>query len=188
MKLDLDMTIEKNPCFNIDGIIEDTEGGCKTNYLGNVQDCLRKCNYHTDSELYNLQCKCDTNSKFSTLTINCRSLSKNFDKLEYSLKSLNVNFDCIGITETWIKPVESIDSYNMTDYTFLSKPRMEKRGGGVGMYIANRLKFKERNDINTNSENCLYESLFVEVETEKNKIVIGVIYKPPDTCINTFNI
>ena len=47
------------------------------------------------------------------------------------------------------------------------------------MYIANRLKFKERNDINTNSENCLYESLFVEV---------GVIYKPPDTCINTFNI
>ena len=136
MKLDLDMTTEKNPCFNIDGIIGDTDGGCKTNYLGNVQDCLRKCNYHTDTELYNLQCKCDTNSKFSTLTINCRSLSKNFDKLEYSLKSLNVNFDCIGITETWIKPVESIDSYNMTDYTFLSKPRMEKRGGGVGMYIA----------------------------------------------------
>ena len=67
--------------------------------------------------------------------------------------------------------MESIDSYNMTDYTFLSKPRMEKRGGGVGMYIANRLKFKERNYINTNSDNCLYESLFVEIETEKNKIV-----------------
>ena len=33
-----------------------------------------------------------------------------------------------------------------------------------------------------------YESLFVEVETEKNKIVIDVIYKPPDTCIHTFNI
>ena len=111
MKLDVDMTTEKVPCFNIDGIIGDTDGGCKTNYLGNVQDCLRKC----------------------------------------------FNFDCIGITETWIKPEESIDNYNMTDYTFLSKPRMEKRGGGVGMYIANRLTFKERNDINTNSENCLYE-------------------------------
>ena len=56
------------------------------------------------------------------------------------------------------------------------------------MYIANRLKFKEINYIHTNSENCLYEPLFVEVETEKNKTVIGVIYKPTDTCINTFNI
>ena len=74
VKLDLDVTTEKGTCFNIDGIIEDTDGGCKTNYLGNVQDCLRKCNYHTDSELYNLQCNCDTNSKFSTLTVNCRSL------------------------------------------------------------------------------------------------------------------
>ena len=57
----------------------------------------------------------------------------------------------------------------MTDYICLSKSRMEKRGGGVGVYIANRLKFKERNYINTNCENCLYESLFVEVETEKEK-------------------
>ena len=50
----------------------------------------------------------------------------------------------------------------------------------------NRLKSKERNDLNTNSEICLCESLFVEVEIEK-KIVVGVIYKPPDTGINTFN-
>ena len=42
MKLDLDMTTEKNQFFNIDGIIGDTDGGCKTNYLGNVQDCLFK--------------------------------------------------------------------------------------------------------------------------------------------------
>ena len=113
---------------------------------------------------------------FSKLTVNCRSLSTNLDKIDYSLKSLNVNFDCICITKIWIKAVESTDSYNMTDYTFLSKPRMEKRGGGVGMYIANRLKFKERNDLNTNSGNCPYESLFVEVKLEKNK-VIGVIYE-----------
>ena len=54
-----------------------------------------------------------------------------------------LTYDCISITETWIKPVESIDSYNMTDYTFLSKPRMEKRGGRVGMYIANRLNLRK---------------------------------------------
>ena len=53
-------------------------------------------------------------------TLNCRSLSKKTDKLECSLKSLNYQFDCIGLTETWLKEMESTDVYNMTGYTFLA--------------------------------------------------------------------
>ena len=40
-KLDLDTATEKDPCFNIDSIIQDTDGGCKTNHLANAQDYLR---------------------------------------------------------------------------------------------------------------------------------------------------
>ena len=54
-----------------------------------------------------------------------------FEKLECSLKSLNYKFDCIGLTETWLKEMESTDIYNMNGYTFLSKPRTNKRGGGL---------------------------------------------------------
>ena len=48
------------------------------------------------------------------------------------------------MTEMFIKEMENIDVYDVTDYTLLSRPRTDKRGGGVGMFIANRLNFKKR--------------------------------------------
>ena len=53
--------------------------------------------------------------------------------------------------------MESTDVYNMTGYTLLSKPRTDKRGGGVG------LNFKLRDDLHMNFATCGSESLFIEV-------------------------
>ena len=55
----------------------------------------------------------------------------------------------IGLTETWLKEMESTDVYNMTGYTLLSKPRTNKRGGGVGMFVSSGLNFKLRDDLQT---------------------------------------
>ena len=85
---------------------------------------------------------CDTISIFSTLSLSCRSLPKLFDKLEGSLKSLNCQFDCIGLTETWLKEMESTEVYNMTGYTLLSKTRTNKRGGGSWNVRFKRVKFQ----------------------------------------------
>ena len=52
------------------------------------------------------------------------------------MKSLNFNFDCIGLTETLLKGNEETNIYNMSGYTLLSKTRSHKRGGGVGLYIS----------------------------------------------------
>ena len=57
----------------------------------------------------------------STLSVNCRSLSKNFDKLEYTMKSLNFNFDCIGLTETWLKANEETNIYNIWDVPYYQR-------------------------------------------------------------------
>ena len=102
-------TVNNDDIFNLDDIVKDR--------LTNLQNCLNECLYYTDTELQELQCK--VNKTFSTLSINCRSLSKIFDKLESSIKSLNCNFDCIGLTETWLKDMENIDSYNIPDYILL---------------------------------------------------------------------
>ena len=49
------------------------------------------------------------------------------------------------------------------------------------MHIANRLNFKKRYDLNTNSDNCPYESLFVEVEIKK-------IHSSLELCVNLLTV
>ena len=77
----------------------------------------------------------------------------------------------------------------MNGYTFLSKPRTNKRGGGgVGMFVSSGLNFKLRDDLHMNSAICGFESLFIEVKIQKNDIIVGTIYKPPDTSTVDFNV
>ena len=54
-------------------------------------------------------------------------------------------------------------------YSFIHNPRVDRDGGGVGLYLAEHLKFKNRTDL-TFVNDCA-ESLFVEVirPTEKKK-------------------
>ena len=104
-------TIDNDLHFNLDNANEDNER--YDDNLVNLQNCLNNCSYYTDSEVNNLHQKSCRNTTLSTLTVNCRSLSKNFDKLEYTMKSLTFNFDWIG-------------------------------GGGVVLYISDRLNYKAR--------------------------------------------
>ena len=171
--------------FNLDNANDDNER--YDDDLVNLKNCLNNCVYYTDSEVNNLHQQLCRDITLSTLTVNCRSLPKNFDKLEYTMKSLDFNFDCIGLTETWLKDNEETNIYNMSGYTLLSKTRAHKRGGGVGLYISDRLKYKTRDDLIAVTEECPFECLFIEAEVDKNAIVIGTVYKPPDTNVNTFN-
>ena len=84
--------------------------------------------------------------------------------------------------------MESTDVYNMSGYTLLSKPRTNKRGGGVGMFVSSGLHFKLRDDLHMNSASCGFESLFIEVQIQKNAIIVGTIYTPPDTSTVDFNV
>ena len=74
-------------------------------------------------------------SCISTLSINCRSISKKIENIECSLKSLDNKFYFVGLSETWQKINDNSDIFNIPDYTLLSIPRTDKRGGGVGLYL-----------------------------------------------------
>ena len=63
--------------------------------------------------------------------INACSLSKNFDDLEYLLKTTNMNFDFLAISETGItKNINKISNININNYTFEFTPT-ETSGGGT---------------------------------------------------------
>ncbi len=66
--------------------------GTQATHLLHLQDCLRTCKYYTDSTFSDIHC--DTINTFSTLSLNV-SLPKHF-------------FDCIELTETWLKTLDKI--------------------------------------------------------------------------------
>ena len=52
--------------------------------------------------------------------------------------------------------------FDIPNYVFVHKSRKSKRGGGVGIYIKNSNKFKERTDL-TIFEDGIFESIFIEI-------------------------
>ena len=56
------------------------------------------------------------------------------------------------------------------------------------MYVSNRLRFKKINDLSINSDNLSFESIFIEIEINNVCVIIGTIYRPPDTNISICNV
>ena len=71
----------------------------------------------------------------------------------------------------------------------MSKCRLDKKGGGVSLYINEKIPFIERHDLNVFNE--YIESVFIEIDKSKlnveKNVIIGVIYRPPNTDIEIFN-
>ena len=67
-----------------------------------------------------------------------------------------------------------------------TKTRVNRIGGGVGLYIGEHLNYKERHDLAFPEEKSA-ESLFVEINRTKEKnIIVCIIYRPPDSKLNKF--
>lgn len=122
---------------------------------------------------------------FSLIHYNIRSLSKNFDKMSNHLDLLQHEFSIIGISETWLKNNDS-DFYNLNKYTLITCNRESRQGGGVALYIKDDLTYKIRDDLGLNEDN-ICQSLFTEVNIDNRKVIIGVIYRPPNSDMEKFN-
>ena len=89
------------------------------------------------------------------------------------------NFDICTHTKTWITDSQYlIDHVSIPGYNILYRNRTSRRGGGVGLYVKDHIKYKQRDEIN-NINNDI-EHLWIEVQG-KNKhssVLIGVMYQP----------
>jgi len=116
------------------------------------------------------------------------SVSRNLDQLLAYVDTLDFTFSVIGLSETWLS-VDTKDIYSIPDYTSVHQCRQERRGGGVSLYVHNSVQFKERVDISY-SNNCI-ECVFIEIDRKvlgcKTNVIVGTIYRPPNTDINVFS-
>ena len=160
-----------------------TEIDPDTNFL--KANC-KKSDYVSDEEFNNLIAGNNINSEnFSCLHVNIRSLNKNIDKLLQLTAELNHSFSVICVSETWANESNKL-LFNLPGYNCIMKPRSDKIGGGVALYIRDDLSFTARSDL------CLIncddvDSAFIQLCIGKCNFIVGIVYRPPDQNLPVFN-
>ena len=136
--------------------------------------------YIYPSELSN---KKEIRNTFSILTVNIRSLNKNFYKLKLLLIKLKFDPTVIIVSETWINKSKPF-LYSLDNYIFLNKPSNSKSGGS-GIFLRNNLNYTILENLDLKLMNC--ENLWLKLNLSLNKsIVIASIYRHPSHEIKTF--
>jgi hypothetical protein len=157
----------------------------------NDQLCLSNttcCDYFTETS-FNKMCN-DMhvkNAYFSLVCINIRSAMKNLSSFNNYLSILSHNFSIVGLTETWLNN-DNYDLCQLIGYTGEHAYRTDRIGGGVSLFVSEYIQYHRRTDL---EEFCNFiESLFIEIPYDNINFtkgtVIGVIYRPPGTDIESF--
>ena len=149
------------------------------------------CDYYNEDQFKEIVAKTCTSNRisFSAIHLNIRSLNHNLSELTDLIHILGHHFHAIGISETWLN--DSDHSVSIENYDFVHSHRKNRQGGGVGIYLADNLDYKIRENLKFENSETI-DSLFVEVIVPKGKnLIIGVIYRAPDdnllNFVNTFN-
>ena len=117
-------------------------------------------------------------------TVNARSMRDKAPALSDLVVSKGI--DLLGITETWLTIREtSSDLAEMTPngFSFFQTPRVNKRGGGVGLFVSNAFKFTPINLPSLSSFECISGKL----ECGRACLNILIIYRPPGPASSFFS-
>ena len=150
-----------------------------------------QCLGYIDSDQINTHFQgedCKNNLK-SIMHINAHSMIANIDVFCSNLKLLKHKFSFICVSETWTT-VSTEQFIEIPGYDCICRSRSSKRGGGLALYVDSdmNVSVKIRSDLD-NFDSSVYESLIVQISQPTisvKDIIIGVIYKPPNTNVETF--
>ena len=164
------------PCTDID------PDSCYCNELSfSIQ---MNSNYYDEASFnHSLQKVSIGNDLFSLLHLNIRSIPSNISKLTQYLSNLNVYFDIIGLSETWLTEINK-DIYNMDGYNHVALVRPDRIHGGVSLFISAWISYRILNEISIVNKDI--ECLFVEIEFKEIKMNVGVMYRTPDADVRKF--
>ena len=140
-------------------------------------ETLENCSYHTTESLSNKLLSMGFGNGLSLLHINARSLTKNIEAILDLLTSLDMKLTCLLITETWLTDTKAAPV--IPGYTYVGNNREHKIGGGTAIYVHDAVSFKVRHDLQV--DNNIFESTFIEIFAQEKNILVGCIYRAPNT-------
>ena len=118
------------------------EVGAFFNMLGSGSE---DCRYYT-IDSFNDKFTGNSTLKLSIITINIRSFRRNCDEFIWFLNNLNIKFDIIILTETWLYETNT-DLCNINGYKSVHSMRQERMGGGVSIFVHESLSFQSPNNL-----------------------------------------
>ena len=130
--------------------------------------------YYTEEQFKNKYRSSDGFKDFSLIHFNCRSLSSNFSKLKDSVLGLELKFDVIALSETWLKDNDNT-MFEMEGYNNCVCSRTDKSGGGVALYINDSLQHRYLPDKSIYINNCA-EIVSVEITLRNGKKSHNMLY------------
>ena len=148
-----------------------------------------KCNYYLETK-FNEEISEPKQSTdvLSLCHVNIRSARKNLGAFENYLNILKHEFTVIGLTETWLND-NDFDLYGLSGYKVIGRHRVNRTGGGVAVCVQDQVSFRDRPDLSCFTED--FETVFIEIEKgnqlNAKNVIIGVIYRPPNQDILSFN-
>ena len=145
-----------------------------------LEDLEDNCDYQDLNKTIDNQ-----QSDLAAIHLNIRGLNSKIGELMHlidnSLKCQSP--EIIMLCETWLKsnsPRPMIPGYMLERHD-----RKRKQGGGTGILISSRCKYKRRQDLEE-TDCAALESCFIELEANKKNILFGSIYRPPNSPPNEF--
>ncbi len=124
-------------------------------------------------------------SALSIIHFNSRSLKKNFQDIKDILGASKKRFSVVAISESW-GILECAQDYELEGYELHFINGVNKRGGGVALYVDRRLHHKVVESLSIAHENVC-KSITIEVDMGKLKnILISCIYRAPGYSMDNF--
>ena len=114
----------------------------------------------------------------SILHLNIRSLAANGDDFISYIETLDVKFDIICLSETWLNDSNVIDNHFFPLYnSYHSFRPAGKRGGGVSIFVLKNHLSENLLHLSSNEESI--ECVFVQLKNGDSYIKVGCVYRPP---------
>ena len=86
--------------------------------------------------------------------------------------------DIMLLCETWQN--KNSPTISISGYSYVYKSRKHKMGGGVGIFISERIRFTEVK-LNDNYECIEYVVINITTKNKNKSITVGSLYRPPNT-------
>ena len=128
----------------------------------------------------------NTNKHFSFFHLNISSLPFHFGELSTLITEHNLNFDFLGISESRLKLNQNpLTSIQLPGYNIEYTPTKCNNRGTL-LYVTEGINYKLRKDLQIYKPKQL-ESTFIEAVQNKERIIIGCLYRHPSMELSEFN-